>query len=119
MDNIKQPVSEQELKSENLTNAEAFGVDAQLMQAIEEMAELIQALNKAQRYIFHPKYPDERKVREAHHNVMEEIADVEIMTEQLKYLLGIPEDEIAEIKRYKIMRTTKRRKGGSHEKENQ
>ncbi len=52
-----------------------WGVDAQLNQAIEECAELIQAINKFRRI-------NDRD------NLLEEIADVEIMIGQLKIILN-------------------------------
>jgi hypothetical protein len=44
------------------------------------------------------------KRRIAIDNMIEEIADVEIMVEQVKYLLQIPEEEIQAMKLYKINR---------------
>ena len=41
-------------------------------------------------------------------NLVEEIADVEIMLEQVKYLLQIPEEDIQAIKLYKVNRTKER-----------
>ena len=40
--------------------------------------------------------------------VIEEIADVEIMLNQIKIILEISEEEITNMKNYKIMRTAKR-----------
>ena len=66
-----------------------FGARAQEAQAIEECAELIQAINK--------------KWRGKEHNIAEEIADVEIMLEQLKIInnCGI---EVEKIKFSKLQR---------------
>lgn len=62
--------------------ADTYGYDAQARQLIEEMAELTVALNKEwrvrQRYAVTNDY---RK------SIVEEIADVEIMLEQIKYIL--------------------------------
>ena len=52
-----------------------WGVDSQLNQAIEECAELIQAINKFRR-------------NNDRDNLLEEIADVEIMIGQLKIILN-------------------------------
>lgn len=41
-------------------------------------------------------------------NLVEEIADVEIMLEQVKDLLQIPEEDIQAIKLYKVNRTSER-----------
>lgn len=53
---------------------DVFGADVQQMMAIEEMGELIQAISKKVRGIDHQA------------NIPEEIADVEIMLEQLKHI---------------------------------
>ena len=66
---------------ENLrTIAEHYGYDAQARQLIEEMAELTVVLNKEWRarvgYISHDE--------EMRKRIIEEIADVEVMLEQIK-----------------------------------
>ncbi len=71
------------------TAIKAFGSEAQEKVAIEECAELIQA-------ILH-------KQRGRVHNVPEEIADVEIMLEQLKIINNCA-TEVADIRRHKIER---------------
>jgi len=63
----------------------AWGIDAQCMMAIEECGELITALSH--------KY----RGREA--NLIEEIADVKIMIEQLSIIFGAKEVEEAKIKK--------------------
>lgn len=81
--------------------ADCYGYEAQSRQLIEEMAELTQAINKLWR-----KNGNGQKVYSNHDclsNVYEEIADVEIMLAQIKYLL-ICEDEVEAIKNYKIKR---------------
>lgn len=40
--------------------------------------------------------------------LVEEIADVELMLEQAKYLLQIPEDELLAVKTFKVNRTRER-----------
>ena len=40
--------------------------------------------------------------------LVEEIADVELMLEQIKYLLQIPEDELLAVKTFKVNRTRER-----------
>ena len=74
-----------------------YGGRHQRLKAIEELAELIQALAK-----YSPNQPLI--------DIIEEIADVEIMLEQLKFLLMIPDEVIGTAKRYKISRTLKRMK---------
>jgi NTP pyrophosphatase (non-canonical NTP hydrolase) len=74
-----------------------YGLEAQLNQTSEELAELVVAINKYR-----------RKGEEARQNLVEEIADVEIMIYQIKYLLGIDEDDILKIKSEKAQRQVKR-----------
>lgn len=74
--------------------AEHYGPSNQSRQLIEEMAELTQALCKAQR-VGTMVYNKE--------NIIEEIADVEIMTYQMKCLLHCF-DEVAQVKNEKIAR---------------
>ena len=74
--------------------AEHYGPSNQSRQLIEEMAELTQALCKAQR-VGTMVYNRE--------NIIEEIADVEVMLYQMKHLLGCHE-EVTRIKQEKIAR---------------
>ena len=67
----------------------AFGETAQENVAVEECAELIQAIS--------------HKHRGREHNIAEEIADVEIMIEQLK-IINNCHNEVAEIHKQKIER---------------
>lgn len=69
-----------------------YGVEAQEGVAQEECAELIQAISK--------------KHRGKPRNIAEEIADVEIMLEQLKIINGC-ENEVKEIRKQKISRLAK------------
>lgn len=69
------------------------GDEAQENMCIEEMAELIQAINK--------------KHRGKPHNIPEEIADVEIMLEQLK-LINYCRADVERIKAEKILRLEER-----------
>ena len=69
-----------------------YGYDAQSRQCIEEMAELTQAINKFWRKDLKCGYGaiEESgldKESEAYINLIEEIADVEIMLEQMKEML--------------------------------
>ncbi len=81
--------------------ADHFGYEEQSNQLTEECAELIQAVNKFRRAMGGNSI---EKRRIAIDNMIEEIADVEIMVEQVKYLLQIPEEEIQAMKLYKINR---------------
>lgn len=55
-----------------------FGNNAQICQTMEECAELIQALNKALRHV--------ARKDQVRYNVLEELADVTIMVEQMKQI---------------------------------
>ena len=57
--------------------ADYYGKEHQTIKAIEELAELIQALAKGDI-----------------ENIKEEIADVRVMLEQIEYLYGVSDDEI-------------------------
>lgn len=76
---------------------ETFGIERQCRQAMEECAELIQAINKALRFPDDPK----RLVQ-----LMEEIADVKIMILQLEEMFGIgwkDEERMFHFKRNRLM----------------
>jgi hypothetical protein len=76
--------------------AEHYGLRVQMRQLIEEMAELTQVICKAERY-------DLDTVRE---HLVEEVADVEIVLEQVIYLLG--DNRIEQIRAEKIARQKRR-----------
>ena len=93
--------------------AEHYGYEAQSNQLIEECAELIQAINK------HLRAKEWDKEQIALENLIEEIADVEIMLEQIKYLLQIvspiTEEDLQAVKLYKVNRTKERIAGSKGE----
>lgn len=68
----------------------------QVIVAIEELSELQKELCKALRFKVNLQ------------NIVEEIADVEIMLEQMKIYFKINETEIEEMKKHKIERTKER-----------
>ena len=74
---------------------EARGKEAQSRQAMEECAELIQAINKCLRY------PENK---EAHENLIEEIGDVVIMIYQLKAMFDINDADVFDSIQYKAKR---------------
>ena len=80
-------------------NIKAHGTDFEVGIAMEECAELIQAISKVRRYGFVGKYKD---------NLLEEIADVAIMMEQIIYLAGIDRKDIDEVIDYKLNRQLER-----------
>ena len=70
--------------------------DKQIIIAIEELSELQKELCKFLRN------------NSNHDNMAEEIADVEIMLEQMKMYFGIDDEEVEEMKKLKIQRTQER-----------
>ena len=76
--------------------ANHYGLRCQLWQTVEEMAELTQVICKVGRY-------DMDTVRE---HLVEEVADVSIMIDQVIYLLG--DNRIEQIKAEKIARQKRR-----------
>lgn len=86
--------------------ADHYGYEPQSRQLIEEMAELTVALNKAWRKTFDtvdklPNMDDEERIEE-------EIADVEIMLSQIKYLLEVGDVELSQIIESKLDRQIER-----------
>lgn len=68
---------------------ETYGIDAQVLTAIEEMSELTKALCKERR----TRHCDDLAVRsKAMDNIAEEVADVQIMLNQLRCIFGIETD---------------------------
>ncbi len=99
-----------------------YGYDAQSRQCIEEMAELTQAINKFWRKDLHGGYGalnEDRLDREseAYKNLIEEIADVEIMLEQMKEML-LCGDKVAKIREEKLERQIDRIRRRGKEKNN-
>lgn len=75
---------------------ERFGIRGQIMQTLEEFAELQKELSKWYRGM-----PDAVAIAD-------EIADVEIMLDQIKYFLEIPDELIREKTEKKLVRTMER-----------
>lgn len=93
----------------NKETAKHYGYEAQSNQLVEECAELIQAVSKYRRATTGAGQPTAGyKKTVALENLIEEIADVEIMLEQIKYLLQIPEDRLEAVKLFKVNRTRER-----------
>lgn len=86
--------------------AEQFGIENRLLQCTEECGELIQALSKYQRILQGDKTCQTDMIH-AEYMIAEEMADVEICIEQLKYLLGNTK-QVEKIKEQKIQRTEQR-----------
>lgn len=81
---------------------EKYG-ERQLDQAQEELAELIVAISKYKRAVANNKNTDKAVI-----NVIEEIADVNIMLKQVMMLLDIEEFEVTNIEIEKLNRLEKR-----------
>lgn len=82
--------------------ANHYGLKHQLVKCKEELVELIEALGGS-----------------SDTHIVEEIADVEIMLSQIKYLRDIPDEQVDVIKQYKISRQlTRIAKEQSNERDN-
>lgn len=79
-----------------------FGIDSQLGMVNEECAELIQAVNK-----FNRATSSADKLR-ARNSIRGEMADVQIMIDQLKEIFSITEKEFRQEKDYKLLRMKRR-----------
>lgn len=96
-----------ELKELNCKVADYYGYEAQSNQLVEECAELIQAVNKYRRARgIGQATPVE--LMDAKANLIEEIVDVEVMLEQVKYLLHISEMDLLAVRDKKMSRTLER-----------
>lgn len=84
---------------------DTYGTEAQMMQCIEEMAELIQAINK------YFRANTDEEMAKAYISVIEEISDVQIMLEQMRILFG--DKAVDEQITAKLGRLEKRLKGGA------
>lgn len=89
--------------------ADYYGFARQSRQLSEECAEIIQAVNKYHRCNEKIRGGDNimLSVSDSNmliQNIVEEIADVEIMLEQIKYLLNINNDAVNKIKDNKLDR---------------
>ena len=85
--------------------ADHYGLNAQLNVATEELAELIQAIARFRRVDENDKL--ELAIRK--NLIAEELADVEVMLAQIKYLMEIDE-RVEAVAKYKIDRQTERMK---------
>ena len=81
-----------------------YGANAQIDVAVEEMAELTQALIKTKRYA------EDKDFDRFRANLVEEIADVEIMLAQMRIIYAVDEKEIEDVKTFKLKRLADRLK---------
>ena len=87
-----------------------YKFENQSRQLSEECAELIQAVNKYQRYSSRCSSEPIEYDWKYYQNVVEEIADVEVMLEQMKILLNINNEAVESIKEKKVNRQLERMK---------
>lgn len=98
--------------------AENNGFDKANRQLFEEMAELIVAINKYYRAFksflssVNPPPPKEPLPLKELENIVEEIADVTIMIQQIKYLLHVSDSDIDQIIDQKLNRQLERINNG-------
>ena len=90
--------------------ADTYGYDAQSRQLIEEMAELMVAVNKYHRKINTPLLSPSDYLELQHYifNITEEMADTIIMIEQIKHLLTITDKNVDHIIEQKLNRQLER-----------
>lgn len=86
--------------------AEHYGYNSQSRQCIEEMAELTQAINKWWRVCGNGQ-KTEKSIVECRDNLVEEVADVQIMLWQMEYLL-LSEPEVNQMIMKKLDRQLER-----------
>ena len=87
--------------------AQYYGYESQTRQAIEELAELIQAISKHIRFFGNTRLSKSAPCEERN-RIIEEMADVAIMLIQLKELLGITDDDINREMTRKVQRQEER-----------
>lgn len=90
--------------------AEHYGIENQSIQLMEEMAELTIALNKYRRSskVEHQTISESIDEQFIIEQIIEEICDVEIVLETIKYLLNHSSDDLAVWKQRKIERQLER-----------
>ena len=107
MEALKEQVTKGKLNGELHKIALHYGLKAQSDLLIEETAELTKALSKFYRVFIDDYQKPSKPITEAEAiaNITEEIADVERMLEQVRYLFDISYDAIEGIKEKKVKRT--------------
>ena len=80
-----------------------YGLDNQMHQLIEEMSELTQAISKHFRINGHGQPVPDYKMTTVGQNLIEELADVKLVLDQVVFLLGCDE-EVLEVMKQKINR---------------
>ena len=85
-----------------------LGEENQMRQTQEELAELIVAINKYERAIKNDGCPS--YIADTRKNIIEEMADVLIMLDAVKKMLDIQDEEIKEVRDFKLNRLLDRLK---------
>ena len=80
-------------------NIKAHGKELETTVAMEELAELIQAVSKVKRYGFRDEYKD---------NLIEELADVDIVIAELMMLFDVSTEDFYGVMDRKVQRIKKR-----------
>ena len=106
-------MNQEEYRNNIIAIAEYYGYESQSRQLIEEIAELTVAINKLWRV---ERFCDRKNIMDVKgfsypevKEIIEEIADTEIMLSQIKYLLCC-QDEVEQEKERKILRQLERMK---------
>ena len=106
-------MNQEEYQNNIMEMAKHYGYESQSRQLIEEMAELTVAINKLWRV---ERFCDRKNIMDVKgfsypetKEIIEEIADTEIMLAQIKYLLDC-QDEVEQEKERKILRQLERMK---------
>lgn len=93
------------METKNIQNIiEKNGIQRQCIVAMEECSELQKAISKALRY----EQGDRFVADNQRENLIEEIADVLICIDQLKFMFSIEQSEIEDMKESKEKRTLER-----------
>lgn len=96
------------IKIYNIKLGDYYGKDRELGLLQEECAELIQAISKYKRAFDHLNENFDNTVKNAEEAMIDEIADVEILIDRVKYLCNIDDEDIENIMIKKCKRTIKR-----------
>lgn len=93
------------METKNIQNIiEKNGIQRQCIVAMEECSELQKAISKALRYEQGDRFVADNQRK----NLIEEIADVLICIDQLKFMFSIEQSEIEDMKESKEKRTLER-----------
>jgi hypothetical protein len=86
---VRMPYSDDEYNAILRTAVKTYGYRAQEDMLIEEMSELTKAILKLRRFYDSPNYDEVEKHAKLCDSIVEEIADVQIMLDQMKLIFNI------------------------------